>query len=102
MSIRLLLQKQIALDDEPEQILHAVVVGFQWDALFLEVREFVESQAAADSVTGGVLQEAEGDLVDAVIRQVRLQGVQVLGIGASMTVVARTPGVTRLPLVERH
>lgn len=52
----LLLQKQITLDDEPEQLLHAVVVGSQLDALLLEEHEFVVDQAAADSSTGGVHQ----------------------------------------------
>jgi hypothetical protein len=53
----LLLQKQITLDEEPEQLLHTVVVGSQWDALLLEEHEFVVGQAAADSISGGILQE---------------------------------------------
>ena len=69
MLSHLLLQKQITLDDEPEQFLHAVVVGSQWDALFLEEREFVVGQAAADSITGGVLQEIDGGLSDSIVRR---------------------------------
>ena len=52
---RLLLQKQITLDDEPEQLLHAVVVGSQFDALLLQEHKFVVGQAAANSITGGTV-----------------------------------------------
>ena len=79
---QLFLQKQIALDDESEQLLHAVVVGSQLDALFLEEHEFVVGQAAADSITGGVLQEAEGHLVDSIVGQIRLQAIQILDLGS--------------------
>ena len=49
--------------------MHAVVVGFQLDALFLEEYKFVVGQAAADSITGGVLQETEGGLSDSIVRR---------------------------------
>ena len=67
--LRLLLQKRIALDDEAEQVFRAVVVGSQLDGLFLEVHLFVVSQAAADSITGGVLQEIDGGLSDSIVRR---------------------------------
>ena len=47
-----------------------VVGGFRLDALFSKVREFVVGQSATGGVGGGVFEEAEGDLVDAVICQV--------------------------------
>ena len=46
-----------------------VVVGSQWDALLLEEHEFVVCQAAADSITGSVLQQTESGMSDSIVRR---------------------------------
>ena len=79
---KLLLQKQITVNNESDYILHSVVVGSQLNALFLEEREFAVGQAAADGITSDVFQETESHLIDSVFGQVSLEAIQVLDFRA--------------------
>ena len=50
--------------------MHSVVIGSQFFSLFLQEHEFVVGQAAANGITGEVLHEAEGDLIDPIVRKI--------------------------------
>ena len=67
--------------DVPDHVLHAVAVGLQLQPRLASKIQFIIGQAAAGGVGRQVLEDAEGDLIDAVFGQILLQVVDAADLG---------------------